>query len=165
VEDPAAASGHHVLRQDLPVLPWSALLVTGKGRVYADGHAQVRFKPLSGVTDASGGVIWRAQDGVNYYLCRANALENNFEIYTMKDGVRTTISETVVDPPALNEWHVIDVWFHGNRFRAMLDGKDVVEATDDTWSSGWCGLWTKADAVTSFDGFEITPEGADASGG
>jgi hypothetical protein len=157
VEHEGAASLHGVLRQDLTVLPWAAVVATGPGRSYTDGHAQVRFKTLSGITDASGGVIWRAQDGRNYYLTRANALEDNFEIYIMRDGIRTDLAKVRVKLPAFNQWHVIDVWFHGSTFRATLDGANAVEAHDTTWSAGYCGLWTKADSVTVFDDFEVTP--------
>jgi len=157
----AAASGRRVLRQDMTVLPWAAVVATGPGRSFTNGHAQVRFKTVSGVTDASGGIVWRAQDGRNYYVARANALEDNFRIYSMRDGVRTELGSVKVELPAFDEWHVIDVWFDGPRFRATLDGANAVEATDDTFTCGYCGLWTKADSVTLFDDLEVTPKPTD----
>ena len=153
----AAASGRRVLRQDMTVIPWAAVIAAGEGRSYTNGHAQVRFKSLSGVTDASGGIVWRAQDGKNYYVARANALEDNFRIYSMRDGVRTELASVQVTLPAFGEWHVIDVWFEGPSFRATLNGGNLVEARDETFASGYCGLWTKADSVTLFDDLEVTP--------
>jgi hypothetical protein len=160
VPEPAASTANAVLRQDMTVLPWAALLITGKGRVLADGSASARFRPLSGVADASGGVVFRAQDGKTYYLARANALEDNFGLYRLDGNVRTELKAIRVKPPALGAWHTIEVRFEGTKFRATLDGKDSVEATDSTYASGWCGLWTKADSVTLFDDVRLAPSGA-----
>jgi hypothetical protein len=148
------------LRQDRMILPWAVLLVAGRGRCYTDAAASVRFLPVSGVVDASGGIIFRAQDPLNYYLVRPNALEDNFRLYRMKDGVRTQLATVTVTPPEKHTWHVIEVTFRGPSFRATLDGKDLVEARDGTFASGWCGLWTKADSVTLFDDLKVVPEPA-----
>ncbi|MCI0540267.1 MAG: hypothetical protein L0Z50_34110, partial [Verrucomicrobiales bacterium] len=40
-----------------------------------DGFVEVKFKAASGKEDQAAGVIWRAKDADNYYICRANALE------------------------------------------------------------------------------------------
>ena len=140
-------------------MPPSCLLIAGKGRCYRDGTASVRFLPVSGVTDASAGIIFRAQDPLNYYVARPNALEDNFRIYIVKDGIRTELGSVTVTPPPKNTWHTFEVTFHGPTFRATLDGKDLVEARDETFTSGWCGLWTKADSVTLFDDLKVTPAG------
>ncbi len=155
--EPGTNSGNVVLRQDHATLPWAVLLATGPGRSLADGKVRVLFKPLSGVVDQSGGIVFRAQDGLNYYVARANALEDNFRIYIVKDGVRSELGSTRLTPPDANHWHVLEVTFSGTSFRATVDGKDPVEAQDATFASGWCGLWTKADSVTLFDDFRITP--------
>ena len=155
------AGANAVLRQDRMILPWAVCLVAGKGGCYADGIASVRFQPVSGSEDASGGIIFRAQDARNYYVVRANALEGNFRIYVIKDGNRTQLaSANVVAPAPKNTWHTLEVTFTGSTFRATLDGKDVVEANDETFASGWCGLWTKADSVTLFDDLKVVPQGA-----
>lgn len=148
-----------VLRQDRMILPWAVLLIAGKGRCYRDGKASVRFLPVSGVADASGGIIFRAQDPHNYYVARPNALEDNFRIYVVKNDIRTQLGTVKVTPPAKNTWHVFELTFHGPNLRATLDGKDVVEARDETFASGWCGLWTKADSVTLFDDLAVVPAG------
>lgn len=155
IRDPEGANA--VLRQDRMILPWAVLLVAGKGRAYADAKASVRFMPVSGIADASGGIVFRAQDVRNYYLVRPNALEDNFRVYVMKDGVRTQLASVTVTPPERNTWHVIEVEFKGPVFRATLDGTNLVEARDETFASGWCGLWTKADSVTLFDDLKVVP--------
>jgi len=152
--DPAASA---VLRQDLPTLPWAVLLVAGKGRAYADAKATVRWMALSGIADQSGGIVFRAQDAKNYYVVRSNSIEDNFRLYVVKDGVRTTLADLKVVPPSAKAWHVLEVAFTGPKMRATIDGKDAIEATDATFASGWCGLWTKADSVTLFDDFRVEP--------
>jgi hypothetical protein len=152
VRDP---DGGAALRQDRMILPWAVALVAGKGLAYGDAKASVRFMPVSGVADASGGIVFRAQDPLNYYLVRPNALEDNFRLYVVKDGVRKQLATVQVTPPELRTWHVIEVEFKGDAFRATLDGKDVLEARDATFASGWCGLWTKADSVTLFDDLNV----------
>jgi hypothetical protein len=146
-----------VLRQDRPVLPWAVLLVTGAGRSVADGVVRVRFEPVSGIVDASAGIVFRARDPRNYYVVRANALEDNWNLYVVKDGVRTAVKEMRVTPPPLGTWHTMEVRFVGDAFTATLDGKDVVEGRDGTFRAGWVGLWTKADSVTRFDDLEVEP--------
>lgn len=148
---------NRVLRQDKTVQPWSVCLVAGTGLSYADGVATVRFQPVSGEEDASGGIIFRAQDARNYYVVRANSLEGNLRLYVLKDGNRTQLASATIEPPALKKWHTLEVSFSGPTFKATLDGKDVVEATDATFRSGWCGLWTKADSVTLFDDLAVKP--------
>ena len=155
-----AGTDNGILRQDKPVQPWALSLFAGKGLRYADATATVRFQPISGEEDASGGIIFRAQDARNYYFVRGNALESNLRMYLIKDGVRTQLASVTVEPPALRKWHTLEVSFVGATFKAKLDGKDVVEATDATFKSGWCGLWTKADSVTLFDDLAIKPEKA-----
>jgi hypothetical protein len=118
-----------------------------------DGFVEVKFKPVSGKEDQAGGVIWRAQDADNYYVARANALEDNVTIYHTIKGKRVSFKNvnTKVAPAT---WHTLRVDFVGNKFTVTLDGKKVIEATDDSFSdAGKLGVWTKADSVTLFDDF------------
>jgi hypothetical protein len=148
-----------VLCQSRMVLPWAVVLIAGKGRCYRNAKVSVKFRPVAGVVDESGGIIFRAQDPHNYYVVRPNGLEPNYRIYIVKDGVRSQLASVKVTSPERNTWHVFEVAFTGPKFRATLDGKDMVVATDETFKSGWCGLWTKADSVTHFDDLEVVPEG------
>jgi hypothetical protein len=155
----ASAQRAGMLRQDRPTEPWAVLLVAGKGRAYADGTASVRFQPLSGEIDASGGIVFRAQDAENYYFTRGNSLEGNLRIYRVKGGVRSTLASLDgFPPPELGAWHTLEVSFVGTTFKATLDGTHTVEAKgDETFASGWTGLWTKADSVTNFDDWKTAP--------
>jgi hypothetical protein len=112
-----------------------------------------RFKALSGKRDQAGGIVWRWKDGNNYYVARANALENNVSLYYTEKGKRNTI-KYVNAPVALNAWHVLRVEFRGTRIRVILNGKPYIELDDKHIAGeGAVGLWTKADSVTAFDDF------------
>src|SRR3989454_12408054 len=118
-----------------------------------DGFVEVKFKPMSGKEDQAGGVVWRAKDADNYYLARANALEDNVTIYHTIKGRRVSF-KNVNQKVKSAEWHTLRVAFRGNHFRVTFDGAKVIEATDDSLAdAGKVGLWTKADSVTLFDDF------------
>src|SRR5207249_10660993 len=118
-----------------------------------DGFVEVKFKPISGKEDRAGGVIWRAKDSNNYYVARANALENNVTIYDTINGRRTERKRTNMQV-ASNQWHSLRVEFQGSHFAVTYDGKKALEWDDGTFKdSGKVGIWTKADSVTLFDDF------------
>jgi hypothetical protein len=122
-----------------------------------DGFVQVKFKPVSGKEDQAGGVIWRCADKDNYYIARANALEDNVTIYHTIQGKRVAF-KNVDTKVASGVWHTLRVDFKGNQFTVSLDGKQVMEATDASFKdAGKVGLWTKADSVTLFDDFSYGP--------
>jgi hypothetical protein len=120
---------------------------------FADGRIEVKFKPLSGKEDQAGGLVWRWKDGDNYYVARANALENNVSLYYTQGGRRITI-KYVDAPVAKNQWHTLGVEFSGTRMRVGLDGRTYIDL-DDTHIAGpgRVGVWTKADSITLFDDF------------
>jgi hypothetical protein len=152
-----ATKPNDVLIQDSLADPWGLCLVTGPGRAIADGKVSVRFRPIEGREDASGGIAFRARDRKNYYLVRANALESNLRLYVLKDGSRMQIASVDVKPPEMGKWHTLEVSFSGTTLKATLDGKGSVSGTDSTFSTGWTGVWTKADSVTEFDDLKIEP--------
>ena len=116
---------------------------------------EVKFKPLSGQEDQAGGLIWRWQDWDNYYVARANALEDNVTIYHTIKGKRTEKKRTEIKV-ASNQWHTLRVDFSGNHFTVTFDGKKAIEWTDGTFKEpGAVGVWTKADSVTLFDDFSF----------
>jgi len=118
-----------------------------------DGFVEVKFKPVSGKADQAGGLIWRAKDSDNYYIARANALENNVTIYHTIKGRRTEKKRTNMKV-ASKEWHTLRVDFQGNHFTVTFDGKKAIDWDDDTFKeAGKVGVWTKADSVTLFDDF------------
>jgi hypothetical protein len=118
-----------------------------------DGFVEVKFKPISGKEDQAGGVIWRCQDADNYYISRANALEDNVTIYHTIKGKRTEKKRITVKVTS-GHWHTLRVDFHGNHFVVTFDGKKALEWDDETFKdAGKVGVWTKADSVTLFDDF------------
>ena len=118
-----------------------------------DGFVEVKFRPIAGKEDQAGGVIWRLQDANNYYIARANALENNVTIYHTINGHRTEKKRAKMTV-ATNQWHTLRVNFNGNHFTVTFDGKKAIEWNDDTFqNAGKVGVWTKADSVTEFDDF------------
>ena len=118
-----------------------------------DGFVEVKFKPISGKEDQAGGVVWRLRDANNYYVARANALEDNVTIYDTVNGRRTERRRSNMKV-ASNAWHTIRVDFQDNHFTVTVDGKKAIEWDDVTFKdAGKVGVWTKADSVTLFDDF------------
>jgi hypothetical protein len=149
-EDPTAPSPKHVLQQiGQGTFPWC---VKNKASL-ADGFVEVKFKAISGNEDQAGGVVWRWKDGNNYYVARANALENNVSLYYTANGKRNTI-KYVNAPVPLNTWHTLRVEFADQQIKVMLNRKTYIEVEDGRIAGpGAVGVWTKADSVTSFDDF------------
>jgi len=118
-----------------------------------DGFVEVKFKPIAGKEDQAGGVIWRVQDSNNYYIARANALEDNVTIYHTINGKRVGF-KNINTKVTSGVWHTLRVEFEGNKFTVSFDGKKVIEANDESFKeAGKVGVWTKADSVTLFDNF------------
>jgi hypothetical protein len=124
-------------------------------KVYTDLVATVRFKALSGKDDQAAGIIFRVQDANNYYILRANALEDNVYFFRHASGTRSSITHGNVKVPS-GQWQELKLEVEGNRFRGYLNGQLVVETTDDAYKAGGVGLWTKEDSVTCFDDFRVT---------
>jgi hypothetical protein len=118
---------------------------------FRDLDLDVRFKAVSGDVDRAAGLVFRFKDANNYYVVRANTLENNYNLYHVVDGRRREISGTSVKV-ASGEWHQLRVEAVGNKITCYYDGDTKIETTDDTFKeAGKIGLWTKADSVTYFD--------------
>ena len=148
--DPSAPSKPNVLQQSATgSFPWCVLPATS----IENGFVEVRFKATAGREDQAGGIVWRWKDGDNYYVARANALEDNVSLYHTTRGRRITI-QYVDAPVARNSWHVLRVEFSGRRIKVALNGKTYIDLEDANISgAGAVGVWTKADSVTSFDDF------------
>ena len=149
-----ASGGRQVLAQTAATQPWAVAVL--EDQKFEDVDVSVRFRPVSGKEDASGGIIFRAKDGRNYFLVRANALENNFRLYAIVNGKRSTIASARVEEPKLGTWHTIRVVATGPKVQAYLDNAPLLDHQDKTFTEGWVGLWTKADSVTEFADLEVT---------
>jgi hypothetical protein len=136
-----------------------------EGSEFRDGEVSVAFKPVSGTVDQAAGIVWRYRDANNYYVVRANALENNVVLYKVQNGVRSSIAPKgmpsraygVKHPVATGRWANLRVTFQGNIFTVFLNGERLFEVEDQSIRlTGKTGLWTKADSVIYFDDFEAT---------
>lgn len=148
--DASAPSNPNVLKQTgSGTFPWCVK----SGVALRDGYVEVKFRSISGREDQAGGVLWRWKDGDNYYVARANALENNVSLYYTEGGSRRTIK--YVDAPVSgNVWHTLRVNFQGTHIEVILNGKSYIQLDDNHISAaGAVGVWTKADSVTAFDDF------------
>ena len=126
-------------------------------RAEPDVEATIRFKAVSGKVDQAGGLAVRLLDHNNYYVVRANALENNVRLYRVVGGRREEFAGTNAKVTA-GEWHTLSLRARGNQFTVSYDGKELFAAKDDRFGSpGKVALWTKADSVTRFDRLEIKP--------
>ncbi len=152
VEEMAGApSGKKVLVQRATKNEFN-VIVAPRGP-YTDVDVSMKFKPISGREDASGGVVFRFNDG-KYYVVRANALEDNFRLYYYDRG-RRQIATATVKAPALGQWHTLRLVMLGDHMQAWLDGKPYLDHRDSRFKSGRVGLWTKADSITAFNDLVI----------
>ena len=133
-----------------------------EGASYRDGWVETRFKPMTGREDRAGGVVWRWRDADNYYVARANALEDNVVAYKVVRGRRTDLTPVgaapgtygVKVPVPTGAWHTLRVDFTGAQFEITYDGRRLFAVRDDTFpDAGLVGIWSKADSVTEFNQF------------
>jgi hypothetical protein len=129
-------------------------LVLVEGTESENVGLSVKLLPINGKADMGGGLIWRATDDRNYYLARANPLEQNIRIYRVVKGVRHMIQnfDHVIN---VREWHQLRVRMEGCNIQVSFDERPVVKLCDETFSRGRIGLWTKSDAVTYFDDLQL----------
>jgi hypothetical protein len=152
VEDMAGApSGKKVLVQRATKNEFN--VIVAPAGPYSDVDVSMRFRPISGREDASGGIVFRFNDG-KYYVVRANALEDNFRLYSYDRG-RRQLATASVKAPALGQWHSIRVVAVGDRMQAWLNEKLHLDHRDSRFRSGRVGLWTKTDSITAFDDLTI----------
>ncbi len=131
------------------------LLISDEGS-FQNLDLSVKFKAVSGNIDRAGGLVFRLKDANNYYIVRANALENNYRLYHVVNGRRSQFAGANFKVTS-GEWHELRVETVGNKISCYYDGTKRIEATDDTFKdAGKVGLWTKADSITYFDDLKVT---------
>jgi hypothetical protein len=130
-----------------------------------DGEVSVAFKAVDGTVDQAAGVVWRYQDPNNYYIVRANALENNVVLYKVENGVRLSLAPKGLPSRSygvrrqipVSQWNILRIAFTGSLFTVFLNSERLFEVEDQTFTkAGKTGLWTKADSVTHFNEFTVT---------
>jgi hypothetical protein len=129
-----------------------------------DGEVSAAFKTVDGTVDQAAGIVWRYQNRNNYYIVRANALEDNVVLYKVENGIRLSIapkglpsrSNGVKHKIPKGQRNTLRVAFKDSSFTVFLNGERIFETEDRTFTQpGKTGLWTKADSVTYFDEFTI----------
>jgi len=122
---------------------------------YKNLEINLRFKGVKGNNDQGGGAVWRYQDENNYYVARANPLENNFTVYKVVNGRRKELKNANINVNS-NQWYAIKITMVDDKIKCYFNNKLELKLSDNTFkNSGKIGLWTKSDAITYFDELEI----------
>jgi len=154
IEDvPGASKGGRALVQRATNNAFN--VIVAPGAPYTDVDVSVRFKPISGSEDASGGIVFRFSEG-RYYVIRANALEDNFNLYYYDRG-RHQITGARVKAPALGQRHKLRITAEDDHIKGWLNDQLLIDHRDSRFTSGRSGLWTKADSITAFDDLVVSP--------
>jgi len=152
--DPTAPSAPNVLRQTGAFKSPDFPRVIVKSLTFTDVTVRVRCRPDKGDIDRACGIVFRVKDSDNYYLTRANALEDNVRLYHVVNGDRQEFASADLTVTT-GQWHTLEVTARGTQLRVSWDGHPVLGASDTTFTKGKIGLWTKADSVTAFDDLEV----------
>jgi len=140
-----------------PLVIWDAAVVR-------NGEISVDFKAVQGTVDQAAGIVWRYQDPNNYYIVRANALEDNVVLYKVENSIRVSIAPKGLPSRAYGvkyevpkgRWNRLRVVVADSLFTVFLNGDRLFEVEDSTFTrAGKTGLWTKADSVIFFDEFTV----------
>lgn len=157
VSDPEAPSKPNILRLVTRAAEDTFNLALVEKPAFQDVDVRVRIRSDRGTVDQGGGMVWRCQDESNYYICRVNPLESNFRVYKVVDGKRSQLASAQI-PTQAGRWYHVRAVMIGNSIQCYLDNHKLLEAADDTFKDvGMIGLWTKADASSSFDDFIVSP--------
>ena len=120
---------------------------------FTDVDVSVKFDLLSGTQDASGGIVFRFNNGT-YYVIRASARENNLWLLAY-DGGRRQLASASAKSPALGQWHLLRVVAIDDHIQGWLDGALLLDHRDTRFKAGRVGLWTKADSIIAFNDLTI----------
>ena len=155
VEDATAASKRAIEQSSIDRTDFRFPLAVYQPAMAQNVEVTIRFKPVSGKVDQAGGITVRVTSPNDYYLVRANALENNVRFYRIVKGRREQLATANVKV-ASGEWHSLGLKAQNGRFTATFDGKTVHSTNDRTFlGPGRVALWTKSDSVTRFDQISI----------
>jgi hypothetical protein len=117
---------------------------------YGDFTFTTRFKTVAGDTERMAGIAFRMRDEENYYVVRASSLGNNVRFYKFVNGQRTAPIGPDVPVPS-GVWHELSIECRGNQIRIRLNGREIIPMlTDNSFSRGRIGFWTKSDSVSYF---------------
>jgi hypothetical protein len=157
VASDAPSKPNVLVQQDADPTDYRFPVAVAESSSFRDVRLAVSCKPISGNVDQGCGLVWRYADPNNYYLTRANALEDNVRLYHVKDGQRVEFASWS-GKVASKQWHKLRVDAKGDRFEVYFDDKKVLDAKDATFANaGKVGVWTKADSVIQFDDLSASP--------
>lgn len=151
IKEEGAASGPNVLKLETQAESGIFNLCIAEKPTFKDLDISVRLKANSGNEDQGGGPIWRCKDENNYYICRINPLEENFRVYKVENGKRSQLKSEKIETKT-GQWYEVRAVMVDDKIECYVDGKKYLEVTDATFKdAGMVGLWSKADASSSFD--------------
>jgi len=156
-QDSSTGTATNVLRQSGAFRNPDFPRVVVRNLCFADLSLRVQCRPESGSLDQACGLMFRVVDSDNYYITRANALEDNLRLYRVVRGDRQEIASADLRITR-GQWHTLEATAHGTTLSVKWDATPLLSATDATFTKGKVGLWTKADSVTAFKAFEATAE-------
>ncbi len=157
VDDPTAAKGRAIAQIGKDATDYRFPLAIYQSISAKNVEVALRFKPVSGRTDQAGGIAVRLASPNDYYVVRANALEDNVRFYRVVKGNREQIAGASAKVKS-GQWHTLTLKADGDRFTVAFDGKQLFTTEDKTFAAaGKIALWTKADSVTHFEAIAVTP--------
>jgi hypothetical protein len=157
VDDPTASNRRVIAQTSIDTTDYRFPLAVYQRISAKNVDVKIRFKAVGGKVDQAGGIVVRLTTPDDYYVVRANALEDNVRFYRVVKGKREQLKGANIKV-ATNEWHTLELRAEDDRFTVSFDGKQLYAAQDNTFAgAGRVGLWTKADSVTYFDTIAITP--------
>jgi hypothetical protein len=155
VKDASASQGVAIAQTSVDTTDYRFPLAIYRSASLKNVNVNVRFKAVAGKIDEAAGIAVRLVTPDDYYVVRANALEDNVNLYRVVNGRRTEIAGAKIKV-AKNEWHGLAITAEDEKFTIAFDGKPLFTTTDKTFvNGGRVALWTKADSVTYFDNFVI----------
>src|SRR5262249_53166700 len=115
LDDPSASAGRVLAQTSTDRTDYRFPLAIYEDVSAANVDVTVRFKAVAGQVDQAGGIAVRLADADNYYVVRANALEDNVNFYRVLKGVRSQIqgARMKVSP---DTWHTLGIRAEGDRF-------------------------------------------------
>ncbi len=157
-QENGAPSGSHVLAQlDSDDTDYRFPIAVANEPLLRNFRLSVVCKPVSGKVDQACGLVFRYRDGNNYYVTRANALEDNVRLYYMANGKRYQFASWS-GRVSSGSWHELRADANGDHFEVYWDGGKVIDAQDPTFQQpGKVGVWTKADSIIYFDDLTVVP--------
>ncbi len=157
VADPDAPDGWALTEMAGDAADLRFPLCISQQAVTRDFDATLRFKPISGTRAQVAGLMFRAQSANDYYVVRANSLDNSVRLYRVEKGKRSQLGAKEA-PIEAGKWHSLRVIATNERFEVALDGKTLFDATDRSLAqSGPLGVWSQADSVTRYGSLLVSP--------